>query len=132
MGGYVIPQLPTRETLSEKDNFRAQIGKLISYARTMTSLRFMPTRPEQLILYASHCSTQTCAGHISSCLCHKFLHKHCVKQRTLQCWRWCAKHAPMFTGTILSNYTQKTDMTMENQRLEDVFPLKHGDFPLSC
>ena len=26
----------------------------------------------------------------------------------------------------------KTNMTMENQPFEDVSPIEHGDFPMSC
>ena len=28
--------------------------------------------------------------------------------------------------------TLKTNMTMENPPFEDVFPVEHGDFPMSC
>ena len=33
---------------------------------------------------------------------------------------------------ICPTYPPKTNMTMDNQQFEDVFPIEHGDFPLSC
>ena len=33
----------------------------------------------------------------------------------------------VFDGT-----TRKTNMTMDNSPFEDVFPIKNGDFPMSC
>ena len=29
-------------------------------------------------------------------------------------------------------YPPKTNMTMEHPPFEDVFPIEHGDFPMSC
>ena len=31
-----------------------------------------------------------------------------------------------------SNTLAKTHMTLENPPFEDVFPIDHGDFPMSC
>ena len=36
-----------------------------------------------------------------------------------------------FCGFFLV-YPPKTNMTMETPPFEDVFPIEHGDFPMSC
>ena len=37
-----------------------------------------------------------------------------------------------FGGFFIDVHHPKTNMTMQNPPFEDVFPIEHGDFPMSC
>ncbi len=45
---------------------------------------------------------------------------------------WDIPTPPMFQQDIPVDTPPKTDMTMENPPFEDVFPIEHGEFPMSC
>ena len=56
--------------------------------------------------------------------------------------RWCTLACELFGGDVpwfgmvmlvyRSVPLPKTNMTMENPPVEDVFPIENGDFPMSC